>query len=544
MSSYTDVNTPVIEQMTLPSGNSYYIADREIRDVVQNLSETIAGGVSFNVVWTVTNYINHTAPTSATLSRIPYGVVVYYSGGAESATGTLAASANTKGIFYLIYSKTQTGDKDYYDEYVTVETTDALSGDPVYSWEKIGDTLVDLSNVVQSVTIGSDTYTPLNGDVDITQSIDDEIDGILDDIDTTYLYLNMDSGDNQIISETSNGTTGISYDRLQELLGAGIPRILFKNENYYYQLAYMGSPVAGTYKVCLTLVWKAPAGSVRSHNEIKTIIYTATSSSAALMGTSNSSWVVSSVSLSQDTDSVLGANTTFTNGTSSVSFGSHTTDKVLGEGTQFALSSGTVTFGTPTTDTFVKSVSAETNKNLVTTSVTGVQSSTTTASKASAASASAITRASQTTADGTGTASSTNTDWLKGVSVTNGVLTIGAATMDTQTTYSVDSLSTVSFSDVTVPIKNTSATTVATGATDATGTGSAVVTGVTIGNSGSAITALPTASVGTAVTADASDKVDAITALGTATAAAQTITVGTGDLVTALTDQTSISVGY
>lgn len=542
MSSYTDVNTPVIEQMTLPSGNNYYIADREIRDVVQNLIEVVGGGVSFNVVWTSADYISLTAPTAAKLATIPSGVKVYYAGGTSYSTGTLTATNSTKGTFYLIYSETQSGQKDYYDEYVTIETGTTIK---TYSWEKIGDTIIDLSNVVQSVTVGSDTYTPdTNGDVDISTAVEGEITDALESIETKYLYLNMDNGDNQIISESSSGTTGISYDRLQELLGAGIPRILFKDGNYYYQLAYIGNPAAGTYRVCLALVWKAPAGSVMSHNEIKTITYTATSSSAALTGTANSSWVVSEVSLNQDTDSVLGANTTFTNGTSSVSFGSHTTDKVLGEGTQFALSSGTVTFGTPTTDTFVKSVSAETNKNLVTTSVTGVQSSTTTASKASAASASSVTRASQTTADGTGTASSTNTDWLKGVSVTNGVLTIGAATMDTQTTYSVDSLSTVNFSDVTVPIKNASATTVATGATDTTGTGSAVVTGVTIGDSGSAITAMPTASVGTTVTADASDKVNAITALGTATAAAQTITVGTDDLVTALTDQTSLSVYY
>lgn len=45
--AYTDNNTPVIEKITLPSGNSYFIADREIRDVVDALSQTIAGGVSY-----------------------------------------------------------------------------------------------------------------------------------------------------------------------------------------------------------------------------------------------------------------------------------------------------------------------------------------------------------------------------------------------------------------------------------------------------------------------------------------------------------------
>ena len=49
--AYVDNNTPVIEKITLPSGNSYWIADREIRDVVVTLSQTIAGGVSYNVAW-------------------------------------------------------------------------------------------------------------------------------------------------------------------------------------------------------------------------------------------------------------------------------------------------------------------------------------------------------------------------------------------------------------------------------------------------------------------------------------------------------------
>jgi exopolysaccharide biosynthesis protein len=81
--------------------------------------------------------------------------------------------------------------------------------------------------------------------------------------------------------------------------------------------------------------------------------------------------------------------------------------------------------GTPSTQNAVKSVTP-TTKKLATTSVTGVSGSTT-ASKAAAST-------SQTTATGAGTSSSTNTDWLKGVSVSNGVLTIGAATMNTQTT--------------------------------------------------------------------------------------------------------------
>lgn len=91
-----------------------------------------------------------------------------------------------------------------------------------------------------------------------------------------------------------------------------------------------------------------------------------------------------------------------------------------------------------------------TKKYLAVQKITGVQDSTTTASKATAGTA-------QTTATGGGTTSTTNTDWLKGVSVTNEVLTIGAATLNTQSTPQY------TFSNVTVPIKAASATTVATG---------------------------------------------------------------------------------
>lgn len=117
-------------------------------------------------------------------------------------------------------------------------------------------------------------------------------------------------------------------------------------------------------------------------------------------------------------------------------------------------------YSSPTTDTFVKSVTAETGKNL----------DTTTASKATSA-------ASQTTATGGGTASTVNTDWLKGVSVSNETLVIGAATLNTQTTTQQ------TFADVTV----------ATGTTSAAGTGDPVVTNVSVGSSASAITALGTA---------------------------------------------------
>lgn len=398
-----------ISKITLPSGNTYDIKDQVARDM-------ISGGITFNIVWTSSNYNSHFAPDAATLAKVPQGVTVYYNSGYNSAMGTLPASSDTKAIFYLIYSKTQDGNLDLYDEYVTLEPTSGT-----YTWEKIGDTLLDLSSVIASLALTGTTQSVI---------------------------------------------TGVGASSTDTVLGTG------------------------------------------------------------------------------STFSVSGDNVNVVTGVST------TKAKATASGTAVSASGDNVTvvtgYASPSTDTFVKSVSAETNKNLVTTSITpagaatsvvsgitdntkylstvsllGVQSLTTTASKATAAT-------SQTTADGTGTASSTNTDWLKGVSVSNETLTIGAATMDTQTTTQF------TFADVAVPIKDTnltsvatgalqdaspghgaepvvvstspsttnvatvgSAVTVATGSTSTTGTGDAVVTGVTIGSSGTALTGLGTASTDT-----------------------------------------------
>lgn len=282
--SYADVNIPVIERITLPSGNTYYIADREIRDVVDALSQTVAGGVSFIVAWD--------GASTPQIAQIPAGVKVTYNN--VEYTGTLSAETSGSGAhaqagaFYLVKSSTSAGTKDVYDEYVPVGAEGSKT------WEKIGDTVVDLSDVVTNV------------------------------------------------------------------------------------------------------------------------------------------------SLTKQTDTVIGTDATFS-------------------------TSAVASSVTPTT------------KKLATTSITGVSGSTTPNV--------VKTRTSQTTADGNGTASTTNTDWLKGVSVSNGVLTIGAATMDTQTTYSADAPS-----SITVPTAASSATTVATGATTTSGSGADVVTDVAVGNTINAVT--------------------------------------------------------
>ena len=133
-----------ISKITLPSGNTYDIKDATARQM-------IAGGISFNIVHTQAAWASSTAPTAA---NIPEGVKAYYNSGASYVTGTMDPDATTVGTFYLVYSNTQHGDVDVYDEYVTVEPT---TGN--YIWEKIGDTQLDLSSVIASIALTGTTQS-------------------------------------------------------------------------------------------------------------------------------------------------------------------------------------------------------------------------------------------------------------------------------------------------------------------------------------------------------------------------------------------------
>ena len=143
-----------ISKIKLPSGNEYDIKDAVARQM-------ISGGVSFNIVWTQTEYASSTAPNAAKLATIPSGVVVYYNNGANSTVGTLAASDETSGKFYLVYSKTQAGTLDAFDEYATV-------GEETKAWEKIGDTLMDLSGLVTNVELVKSTDVAIGSDATFT----------------------------------------------------------------------------------------------------------------------------------------------------------------------------------------------------------------------------------------------------------------------------------------------------------------------------------------------------------------------------------------
>lgn len=389
---YVDVNVPVIDRITLPSGNTYYIADREIRDVVDTLSQAIAGGVSFVIAWDGTS--------TPVVANIPAGVVVTYQG--TDYTGTLSTSSAQAGAFYLVKSATQAGGAlDKYDEYVPV----GAEGSKV--WEKIGDTTIDLTNVVTGVSLTKQTDTVIGTDATFTIT--------------------------QPTVELSTGATA----------GTGVISVA----------------------TGITSANASGGGAAWNSKDQKTVItsYPGVTGSAA----------------------------------SSV---------------------------TPTT------------KKLATTTVTGVSGSTTPDV--------VKTRSSQTTATGAGTSSSTNTDWLKGVSVSNGVLSIGAATMDTQTTYSAGAPS-----SITIPTAASSATTVATGGITTSGSGADIVTDVEVGDTITVLTGLGTPNtvnvIGSSATFTNTQPTITVTPTTTnikATASGANTQWNNKDSVTVLKDTTDVNV--
>ena len=284
---------------------------------------------------------------------------------------------------------------------------------------------------------------------------------------------------------------------------------------------------------------------------------------------------LTTISASTQTENVLGSGTIFTSNPSNVTFSGGSNSSVLGSNTSFALESGNVTHGTPTTskvlgentqftaskptvdfdpttkylsasasgggtsfnskdektvitslsttsDTFVKSVTAETNKKLVTTSIVptngteSVSKVTQSASKLVTQSIPNVTNASDVSvqyfsslgsastfnfAMGTGDESETlcitganSTIPQLGDPITASRVTMGAPlTAATGATASngtgADVVTSVNVQNVDVAKVGT-ALDVATGATATNGTGAAIVTGVTIGESAPAITSV------------------------------------------------------
>lgn len=136
-----------ISKITLPSGTTYDIKDAVARSL-------ISAGVTFIVAWD-----GNSAPIAA---DIPAGVIVTYNG--SSTTGTLTPIDGVAGAFYLVKSSTDPSNEilDIYDEYVVIKPV--TSDNTTWFWEKIGDTQVNLTDVVVDVALNKQTDSVIGTD--------------------------------------------------------------------------------------------------------------------------------------------------------------------------------------------------------------------------------------------------------------------------------------------------------------------------------------------------------------------------------------------
>lgn len=429
-----------ISKITLPSGTTYDLKDAWAREHISAMS-----GISFDIVWD-----GQSAPVVA---DIPAGVSVVYNG--TTYKGTKAASTANTGVFYLVYSATQKGTADAFDEYVMIG--DASAG--TARWECIGNTQVDLSDLgnlayKDTVTLNKSTATALTG-VKVSQQ--------------------------PVIAKPTTTT--------KTVLGASTtftvskPNVTLNTESTKIGVSLTGGGVTTKDSSFITSIGAASKDDVLGANTTftTTVTPTTTKISASAKGTAVATETADVVTAFNNptTKSALGASATFstkvtptttTIGVSVTDASLATSSKsvVTGLGTQSTVSvigsSATLSSSQTVTKKSIKAtatgaaVGANGTANAVTSYPGAFQKLvTSTASKVTAAT-------SQTTATGGSTASTTNTDFLKGISYDSQTetLTIGAATLATQTTTQFTS------SDVTV----------ATGSTATTGTGSQIMTGL------------------------------------------------------------------
>ena len=434
-----------ISKITLPSGNTY-----EIKDAVAR--QMIAGGVSFIIAWDGTG-----TPTAASL---PKGVV------AGGVTGTLEAADAQAGAFYLVKSSSTPSSQtlDIYDEYVVV-------GSATKSWEKIGDTQLNLSDVVTGVSLSKQTDTVIGTDATFTIT-------------------------QPTITLAEDASTGVTFVR------GGTTK-------------YMKATASGAAVTPTTTNIKATAsggGAAWNSKDQKTVVTGYTIAAA------NKDTFVKSVS-AETGKNLVTTSITPTNGTETVSKVTKTASKLVTTTVPNVTSAGSAS-----TWTFEE-------KSIPNVTAAGSASTWNFSMGSGDAAETLIISGSNSTAPTLGTAIKvqSKSGGSNGTAPTLGTAkTVATGSVDANGTGS-DIVTAVTISDKTVA-KQGSAVTVATGATSTTGTGDAVVTGVTVGDSGEAIISLPSPSTATVIGSSSTfTNTQPTVALATgATAGTGVISVATG----------------
>ena len=125
----------------------------------ENISHMAAPTVEFMM-----NYVGEQISTRYTYlvcppdaSGIPSGAEYKANASATAITGTMGAAAERMYIIYLVLHNVHTGGSDVYDEWICVNTGTAST--PSYSWEKIGNTDVNLNHTHNILSSGAHGHT-------------------------------------------------------------------------------------------------------------------------------------------------------------------------------------------------------------------------------------------------------------------------------------------------------------------------------------------------------------------------------------------------
>jgi len=409
----------------------------------------ISGGVSFIIAWN--------GSSTPAVANIPYGVQVVYN--STTYTGTLAASSSTMGKFYLVKSSTLPSEDslDIYDEYVTIENGST------YFWEKLGDTKANVSGMITDVTVAGSSVK--SGNTAVIPKADTSVWGAI------QTDMHLGGGGGRYIGITGNDGTG-----------------------YVPILTNNGA--------------SSSTGTIES-----TYLPEATTSVKGAMSATDKAKLDSALTgatLNKSTDSVLGADTTFTLTRPTISAGATTRYLSASASGTAVGADGTVNAITAISGSVAVPTRTLNSSKLVTTSVPNVTNA--------------------------GSASS----W--------------SFTMGNGTTYDTETL-VIAGGNGSAPTLGT-AITAATGSLATNGGGSSVITGYGSGSSvidtavsltptttsvltGVKVTSQPTITL-TANTSSATGRITYVQA-SSPSLSGGSVTAGTNDLVTTLTNSTDIS---
>ena len=492
---------PDISKIKLPgSGGVYNIKDAVARQM-------ISGGVSFSVAWDGTGVPD--------ISAIPEGVVVTYSG--VNYTGILSANDESvqPGAFYLIRSTTAAGVRDVFDEYVAIGAAGSRT------WEKIGDTQIDFSDMITSVTLNKDTDGVLGEGTNFTAS-SSAVTFANDGETATVLGANT-------TFNTSNANVSFSGTTTDRVLGENTTF----NTSVTPSLKYLSlTPTTNDFVTDVTPV----TGQNLDVVEITTV-----------NGTEPVSYITQTTTNKLDTTTIpditeiTDVNVSIPNVTQqgTISANASTWQFHMGDGTSADNETLVIEGGNGNPYNINNIILGQTPNSVAVSRVTHGPTN-------------------KTVATGTVSTTGTGSEVISSIAVTNKNVAKAAANPISVATgsASVNGTGTAIVTGIDVGVKTAALTGVSLVSNNSSTSGSVQVTesitsasttAVTSGANGDIVEAVTDVGTGTvagqSVTVGSTDRQTVIKTLGTATAAAQTISVDNNDIVTALTDGTDIRVG-